>query len=340
MKPLAQNGRPLVDFVLEFRELAKNSSLCGFELKVWFLAGLDNWWYSRMPKTWLSPARRWLQVRAYSSASPSKALCCACASRAPSSASFSAAPSRAHSSTAELLGGGPAMAAQAHCSTLASRVPWPAMASRAPGTAMGLRTTWSAMGSALETYRPGEACPQGPSECPPPSLLDVILVREAPSGRGRYCQGVSVTSHQLWTPCPRILPGSHLFSFTITITLSSDSLHLSSAIKSPLISTLFPVTHRPVYCSLPRTWSVWYLPVFTYLQIPNPTLFSSAPGSRTPHEPAQKPNISIQLRIIELDFLLDSHLPSSKRSPLAPHVNKLACISLTCCLQLDLWQVY
>ncbi len=147
MKSLAQNGRPLVDFVLEFRELAKNSSLCGFELKVWFLAGLDNWWYSRMPKTWLSPARRWLQVRAYSSASPSKALCCACASRAPSSASFSAAPSRAHSSTAELLGGGPAMAAQAHCSTLASRVPWPAMASRA----MGLRTTWSAMGSALET---------------------------------------------------------------------------------------------------------------------------------------------------------------------------------------------
>ncbi len=33
----------------------------------------------------------------------------------------------------------------------------------------------------------------------------------------------------------------------------SDSLHLSSAIKSPLNSTFLPVTHRPVYCSLPRT---------------------------------------------------------------------------------------
>ncbi len=53
MKPLAQNGRPLVDVVLEFRELAKNSFLCDFELKVWFLAGLDHWWYSRMPKTYL-----------------------------------------------------------------------------------------------------------------------------------------------------------------------------------------------------------------------------------------------------------------------------------------------
>ncbi len=114
------------------------------------------------------------------------------------------------------------------------------------------------------------------------------------------CQRVSVTSHQLWTPCPRILPG-------------------------------LPLTTQNFIC-----FSVCYLPVFTYLQIPKPTLLSSAPGSQTPHEPAQKPNISIQLRIIELDFLLDSHPPCSKRSPLAPHVNKLACLSLTCCLQLDL----
>ncbi len=117
--------------------------------------------------------------------------------------------------------------------------------------------------------------------------------------------------------------------------------------KSPLISTLLPVTHRPVYHSLPRTLSVSlyaaYLSLLAclylsllYLQIPDPTLFSSSPGLRTPHEPAQKPNTSIQLRIIELDFLLVSHLHCSKRSPLAPHANKLACLSLTCCLQLDL----
>lgn len=52
--PLAQNGQPMVDFVLEFRELAKTSSLCDSELRVWFLGGLDNQWYSRMPKNLLT----------------------------------------------------------------------------------------------------------------------------------------------------------------------------------------------------------------------------------------------------------------------------------------------
>ncbi len=132
----------------------------------------------------------------------------------------------------------------------------------------------------------------------------------------RCCQGVSVTSHQLWTPCPRILHQSR------------------SPFPAPVISNQFtidkqaPSSHSPFTTQNFICFSVCYLPVFTYLQIPDPTLFSSTLGSRTPHEPAQKPNTSIQLRIIELDFLLDSHLPCSKRSPLAPNVNKLACFHL------------
>ncbi len=49
--------------------------------------------------------------------------------------------------------------------------------------------------------------------------------------------------------------------------LSSDSPHLSPAIKTPFKSTLLPVTHCPVYRSLPRTDTrpSVHLPVYAYL---------------------------------------------------------------------------
>ncbi len=51
---LAETGRPMVDFVLEFRELAKTSAMGDSELRAWFLGGLDNLWYSRIPKNLLT----------------------------------------------------------------------------------------------------------------------------------------------------------------------------------------------------------------------------------------------------------------------------------------------
>ncbi len=50
---LTQNGRSMVNFVLEFRELAKTSSLGDSELIASFLGGLDDLWSSRMPKNLL-----------------------------------------------------------------------------------------------------------------------------------------------------------------------------------------------------------------------------------------------------------------------------------------------
>ncbi|KAL0190807.1 hypothetical protein M9458_013505, partial [Cirrhinus mrigala] len=44
------DGQPTVDYVLEYQELAKTYSLGDSVQKAWFLGGLDDQWYSRMPK--------------------------------------------------------------------------------------------------------------------------------------------------------------------------------------------------------------------------------------------------------------------------------------------------
>ncbi len=140
----------------------------------------------------LEPSSRAHSSTAPSSASPSKALCCVCVSRAPpKSPRFQSAPPRVRTSrvspvvcasappsarsswvppwTLTIFWGGwgkPTMAHRVPWSAMASRVPWPTMASRAPCSAVGPGT-----GSALEA-----SCPRVPwglqrSHLPPPRWM-------------------------------------------------------------------------------------------------------------------------------------------------------------------------